>query len=98
MGNYIYVGQSNLRIWVSTGADITGQTLATIEVRKPTGSQTSWTATVDNASTGGIYYDLLSVGALDIKRDWRLQAKIVYSDDSTSYGKTTVMKVFGLFD
>jgi hypothetical protein len=96
--NKIYIGQTNIRIWVSTGADLTGATTTTIEVRQPTDTAVVWTATISNASDGSLYYDITSTSTLPIKGDYRLQPKVVFSDNTISYGTTTKLRVSGLFD
>ena len=93
----IYVGQSNLRISVSTGADITGHTTVTLEIKKPAGSATSWTCTVDDASTGAIYYDIPTSTTLDVAGTYLIQAKVVYTASAVSYGETISLKVWPLF-
>jgi hypothetical protein len=96
--NKIYVGQTALRIAMSTGADLTGATTTTIEVRQPGASTTSWTATISDASTGSLYYDIQTTTILPVKGYYRLQPKVVFSDDTISYGTTTEIYVSGLFD
>ena len=95
--NKIYVGQSNIRIYVSTGADITGYNTVQIEVRQPSNSTTSWTATVNNASTGSLYYDVPTSTTLVSEGVYLLQPYIGFTDSTTSYGTTTEMRVYPLF-
>lgn len=95
--NKIYVGQSNIRVYLSTGADITGNTTPTMEVRAPNGSTTTWTSTVDNASAGSIYYDIPTTTTLHTKGKWLLQANIQFTA-TTSYGRTTELRVWGLYE
>lgn len=72
----IYTGQ-DLRIRVTiTGEDITGAASAEILFAKPDGTNGTWTATVEDAANGIIYYDATPAD-LDVAGIWALQARVV---------------------
>lgn len=82
----IFVGQSNLRIQVTTGVDITGALSLKIKYRKPNNIEAEWTATEHTASTGIIYYDLTATTDLDVAGVWTFWAYIMFSDGSVAPG------------
>jgi hypothetical protein len=94
----IYVGQSALRINVSTGADLTGNTTTVLSVRQPTNTVAIWTATVSDASTGSLYYDIPTTTTLPVAGEYLVQPIITYSTDTVSYGTTAKLKVAGLYE
>ena len=93
----IYTGQTALRIWFSTGSDITGYTTTIASVQKPNGSTATWTITVDNASTGACYYDPPTTTILDIAGPWKVQPEITFSDDTAVKGETAEFTLYDSF-
>jgi hypothetical protein len=92
----IYVGQTALRMNFSCSADITGYTTTVISVWKPNGSTATWTATVSDVSTGAIYYDVATTTILNVGGPWRMQPKIIFSDDTVGYGETANQMIHNL--
>ena len=93
----VYVGQTALRLNFSCSADITGYTTTVINVQKPNASTATWTATVDNASTGSLYYDIPTTTVLDIPGKYRLQPFITFSDDTSAKGETVNLIIYDSF-
>jgi hypothetical protein len=73
MAQKIYVGDTGTVITLDCGQDISSATVRTIEVRKPDGSTTAWTATASGANS--ITYTTLA-GTFDQAGEWRLQASV----------------------
>ena len=82
----IFVGQSSLRIQLTTGVDITGATALAIKYKKPDNTTGSWTATEGTAATGIIYYDLTATTDLDVAGVWTFWAYITFSDSRVAPG------------
>lgn len=72
----IYVGQTALRIQLSTGIDLTDITVS-IKYEKPDGTTGVWQASKLNDS-GTIYYDINTVTDLDQSGDWTFWALLHY--------------------
>lgn len=93
----LYKGASAIRFNYSTGSDITGATLTTLEVTYPDATTTNWTCTVSDASTGAFYYDLVTTATLKTVGTYLIQAKVIFSDDKVAYGDTESFIVYGVF-
>lgn len=93
----IYKGQTALRMNFSCSADITGYTTTVISVFKPGGSTATWTATVSDASTGSIYYDIATTTILNLAGPYKMQPKITFSDDTIGYAETAEIIVYDSF-
>lgn len=93
----IYVGQTALRMNFSLSADITGYTTTVISVKKPSGTTTTWTATVATASTGSMYYDIATTTILDAAGKWRMQPIVTFSDDTVGKAETAEIVVYDNF-
>ena len=94
----IYVGQTALRIWFSTGSDLTGYTTTVANVLKPNGSTAIWTITVSDASTGACYYDPPTTATLDMAGlNWKAQPQIIFSDGTSVKGETAEFPVYDSF-
>lgn len=90
----VYVGQSSFQLKLTTGVDITGAKTVQIKYRKPDGSTTgAWTAVVESAATGVIYYDFAE-GDLDQQGTWTVWAYIVFSDDRDADGEAQKFRVY----
>lgn len=92
----IYVGQTALRMNFSCSADITGYTTTVINVWKSNGSTATWTATVSDASTGAMYFDIPTTTTLNVSGKWRLQPEVIFSDDTVGYGETAIQMIYSL--
>ena len=69
----LYVGDTGTVITLDCGQDISAATARTIEVRKPDGSTTSWSASA--SGTNSIVFTTLA-GSLDQAGSWKLQARV----------------------
>lgn len=86
MLNACYKNQSNLRIRVSFNKDITGALVKQIKYLKPSGATGAWTATVENATTGIIYYDITSTATIDEVGTWRIWPFIQFASGREAPG------------
>lgn len=86
-----YKGQNAVRIELDCETDLSAITNAYIYYRKPSGTESYWTATVSNATEGIIYYDMLSGESFDEAGTG--MAKIVYADARIGYGTTVTQYV-----
>ena len=89
----LYAGQSELRIRLTTSVNILGATTVQIKYRKPDGTESYWTAVIETAATGIIYYDVLDgdIPAAD-NGTWTFWAYIVFSDGRDAPGEKVVVK------
>lgn len=90
----IYVGQTDLTIQLVTGKDITNVQSVKIKYKNPLGVLGEFTASIVNASTGIIKYDILSVNDINMHGTWILWAKIVDFQGLVSIGEATTMTVY----
>ena len=88
----VYLNQSSLRIQLTTNVDITGATETLIKYKKPSGTTGQWTAQVEAAGDGIIYYDLTGT-ELDEIDTWTLWAYVTFSDDRVAPGEPVKMIV-----
>jgi hypothetical protein len=95
--NKVYIEQTALRLYFSCSADITGYTTTLINVLKPLGTITSWTATVDTASTGSLHYDIPTTTVLNIVGKYKLQPYIIFSNGTSAKAETTEITVYDVF-
>lgn len=88
----IFVGTVGLRIRVSLGINLAGAGTAKIKVKKPDGTTTEWTASVESALQGVIYYDTVD-GDLDMSGTWLLNG--VWDPDGDNYyiGNTACLAI-----
>jgi len=94
----IYVGQTNLQINFSLGADVTGHTITTASVRRPGNSILSWSLTIDDASNGSASFASLTATTLNTSGTYYLQPTITFSDGTIISGETATLKVFKAFE
>lgn len=90
----IFVGQSKLRIQLTTGVDITSATPVLIKYIKPDATEGSWTAEIGTASSGIIYYDLTSTTDLDQAGLWTFWAHITFSDSLVAAGEIITEEIY----
>jgi hypothetical protein len=88
-----FVGDIGTRITLDCGTNISAASALSIEVRKPDGTATSWTATL--SGTDSLYFDTVA-DTLDQAGDWRLQAKVVIGT-GTWRGETVLLTVYPQF-
>lgn len=90
----IHKGQTKLRITLTCGENITGATPCLIKYKKPSGAQGYWTATISNAATGVIYYDVQQTSELDEEGAWTVWAHITFEDGKVAAGDPVKMAVY----
>lgn len=88
----IYVGQTALRIQLSTGIDLTDITVS-IKYEKPDGTTGVWQASKLNDS-GTIYYDINTVTDLDQSGDWTFWAFATLQNGKTAPGEPVTISVY----
>ena len=93
--NAIYKNQSALKIrvvcsklidGVLTPLDITGALETKIKYKKPSGATGSWTAIIENAAQGIIYYDVTTTEVIDESGTWKIWPFIKFSDARVAPG------------
>lgn len=89
----IFKNQDKLRIRLTVGQDITGATLKQIRAVAPSGALKQWTATVETAATGIIYYNFAAAD-LDETGDWVFYAFITFSDGRSAAGEDVYRRVY----
>ena len=84
----LYAGQSELRIRLTLGVDITGATTVQIKYIKPNGTEGAWTAVVETALTGIIYYDVLDGDIPEADYgEWGFWGYVVFADGRDAPGE-----------
>lgn len=73
-----YVGEEGTDLIVDVGSDISGATTAALKVKKPDGTQVTWTGTVDGADNDRIKYTLTSVD-FNLAGIYKVQAFVINS-------------------
>lgn len=68
----IYVGTEGLMIKVETGISLSGATVTKLKVKKPSGTEVEWTATVDGTKL--VY--VTQAGDLDEEGLYKIQAYV----------------------
>jgi hypothetical protein len=82
----LYINQSRAKIRVTCGVNVTGALQLKIKYKKPSGATGEWTALVETALTGVIYYDLASTATLDELGIWTVWPWIKFSDGREAPG------------
>ena len=88
----IYVGQSQLRITLTCGVDVTSGTCI-IRYKKPSGVVGHWDAVIQTPATGVIYYDVLNDTIIDESGVWTLWPFVTFSDARPAPGDSVTMTV-----
>ena len=91
----IYIGQSDLTLFCQTDKDLTEIEIdeAVIAFRKPNGESGSFPATVADATTGTLKYDVASSTDIDVVGQWTAWAKITDAQGLVSIGQPYLFKV-----
>lgn len=90
----IYKNQNQLRFTATAGVDITGATVTEIKYQKADGTTGTWTATIEDALTGVIYYDVTGTDELDVLGDWQFWAWVTFSDGRSAPGEPFTKKIY----
>ena len=85
--------QTKLRIRRTCNVDITGCKSAEIRYITPGGRKGAFTATVESAATGIIYYDCNQTSDISESGDWKTWAYVMFSDDRFAEGDVVMMNV-----
>lgn len=93
MTQKVYIGDTGTSVILDCGQDISSATARTIEVKKPDGSTTTWTASA--SGTTAISYTSVS-GTFDVAGEWRLQAKVTLPS-GVWRGETASLYVWPVF-
>ena len=89
----IFTGQSALRIQLTCGQDINDAIEQEIRYRKPDGTEGGWSASVEDADNGIIYYDISGETELDEPGTWTFWAYVKFSDGRIGYGEAVQQRV-----
>jgi len=95
----IYVGDTGTVIELDAGVDLSSQTSIMIVVKKPDGSETTWSAAVKSSDPTKCYH-ITAAGDLDQAGVYRLQIQATLSGPSgtwTGRGETAILSVYDLF-
>jgi hypothetical protein len=82
--SFLYTHQSALRVQLVCGTSLASITSAHIKMMDSAGSATTWTATVSDASSGTIYYDLTT--ALTVAGPAKFWTYVIFSDGRIGIG------------
>lgn len=85
-----YVGDTETRITLDCGTNISTASALEIEARKPDGTSVTWTATL--SGTDALYFDTLA-DTLDQAGDWKLQAVVTIGTGEWR-GETVLLRVY----
>ena len=88
-----YVGDTGTVIVLDCGQDISAASARSIEVRKPDGTTTSWTASA--SGTTAIQFTTIA-GTLDMPGRWKLQARVTLPSGQWR-GETAPLDVYSAF-
>lgn len=89
---YIYKNQTGVRLTLTTDLDFSDDNIDVsnqqIEYVNPSGESGTWNATKvsDSSTTGQIYVDFSDTIKFDEEGEWKLRAKLTYSDGRIGYG------------
>ena len=90
----IYVNQTQLRIQLNVGVDITGALSLLIKYIKPDGvTKGQWVASIDTSTTKTMYYDF-SVGDLDVSGNWLFWGYVTFADGKSAPGDVVKVRVW----
>jgi hypothetical protein len=92
----IYIGQTALQFKATLGIDITGATVTQIKYIKPDADATegAWTAVVEDASTGIIYYNVVDADVLDEEGVWVLWGYVTLASGKSVPGEPFKKRVY----
>jgi len=90
----IYKSQTKLRFRLECEQDITGALSVAIKYIKPSGTTGSWTATVEDATLGIIYYDVANANTLDEEGAWTIWSYVTFSDHKVAAGEPVQIPVY----
>lgn len=87
----LYTSQSALRVQLTCNTSLASITSAHIKAMSPSGTTTTWTATVSGTTAGTIYYDLTT--ALTESGTWRFWSYVIFSDSRIGIGDVVYQDV-----
>lgn len=93
----IYVNQTALKITFLLNNDISGYSAVNINVSQPDFSTATWTATVEDAETGEVYFDNFTTTTLSINGDYYLQPEVEFTNGNKILGETYILTVYKKF-
>ena len=82
----IYVNQTYLTLVANIGQDITGATV-TIDYKKPSNKRGSFPATIVDALTGEVKYDITNANDIDEVGFWTFYANCTFANGKTACGE-----------
>lgn len=90
----IFKNQNALRFEAQVNVDLTGATVTQINYKKPSGTTGSFTTTIEDASNGIMYYDVIDTDELDEAGTWIMQAFVAFEDGRSAYGLSVKVVVY----
>jgi hypothetical protein len=88
----VFVGSVGVRIRVSLGIPLDGVGAAKIRYEKPDGVTGTWTAVIENASMGVIYYDVV-LNDINVAGTWKFNGIWDPLGDNYFIGATACLTV-----
>jgi len=98
----IYVGDIGKKFKVDTQVDCSTATLTEIHIKKPDGTNVTWTATVETNEDTGVdsilTYTTTQASELDQVGLWKVIAYVEFGSTSHHYGEPDEFTVFSPFE
>jgi hypothetical protein len=88
----IYENQNAVKIRLTGLGNLSDAVTTLIKYKKPDGAEGSWTASVEDASSGIIFYNLLSTEEFTTG-DWTVWASVTFSDGRVGIGDASKITV-----
>jgi len=89
----IYVGQTALRIQLTTNIDVSSAT-TNIKYQKPDGTTGQWSAAVLDKDRGIIFYDVVDSTILDQEGEWIVWAHVTFSNGKVAAGEPVTLNIY----
>lgn len=90
----IYIGQTDLSLYLETGKDLTGITNVKMIFKSPSGVEKIKDCVVTNVKKGIIKYVVVSAADIDEVGEWTIWAKIVDAQGLVSIGEPSKFDVY----
>lgn len=85
----VFKGEIGKKIQITFGVNITGATIKYLVI-KPSGTEVSWTATIDNASLGVTSYTTVDANDLNEEGNFQITPEVSFTDPTRKYYGTVV--------
>lgn len=96
-GGRIKTGDIGTLFRVNVGTALEDVALVELKVKKPSGTEVTWSAVIEDVDEGDIYH-IIEDGDLDETGNWLLSAEITFEDGGFFQGRTAKFVVYEQFD